>query len=39
MQRFADTSYLTERIYHIVLQNSIPAQIRQLILFFSNDKG
>ena len=26
-------SYLTESFYHVVLQNSIPAQIRQLIIW------
>ena len=31
--------YLTESVYKDVLQNSIPAQIRQLILYISNDKG
>jgi len=33
---FADVrvSYLTESIYKVVLQKSIPAQIRQLILYY-----
>ena len=32
-------SYLTASVYNVVLQKSIPAQIRQLILDVSNDKG
>ena len=42
---FADTlnqtggSYLTESVYNVVLQKSIPAQIRQLFLYISNDRG
>ena len=31
--------YLTESVYKIVSQESIPAQIRQLIPYISNDKG
>ena len=31
--------YLTESVYQVVLQKSIPAQIRQLILYISNSKG
>ena len=31
--------HLTESAYKVVLQESIPAQIRQLILCISNDKG
>ena len=29
----------TESVYEVVLQKSIPAQIRQLILFIINNKG
>ena len=29
-----DQSYLTESAYKVVLQKSIPAQIRQLILYY-----
>ena len=36
---FEDHSYLTESIYKVVLQKSIPAQIRQLILYISNNQG
>ena len=32
-------SYLTESVYKVVLQMSIPAQIRQRVLYISNDKG
>ena len=32
-------SRLTESVFEVVLQKSIPAQIRQLILFDINDKG
>ena len=28
-----------ERVFNVVLQKSIPAQIRQLILYISNNKG
>jgi hypothetical protein len=31
--------HLTDRVYKVVLQKSIPAQIRQLIKRISNDKG
>ena len=31
--------YLTESVYTVVLQNSIPAQILQLILYMSNSEG
>jgi len=31
--------YLSESVYKVVLQKSIPAQIRQLILYISNNKG
>ena len=31
--------YLTETVYKVVLQKSIPAQTRQLILDISNSKG
>ena len=31
--------YLTERVNKVVLQMSIPAQIRQLIFYISNNKG
>jgi len=31
--------YLTESVYKVVLQKSIPAQIRQLILHICNNKG
>ena len=30
---------LTEGLYKVVLHESIPAQIRQLNLYVSNDKG
>jgi len=32
------TFYLTESVYKVVLQKSSPAQVRQLILYISNDK-
>ena len=32
-------TYLTESVYKVVLQKSIPPQIRQLIPYISNDKG
>ena len=32
-------TYLTQRAYKVVLQKSIPAQIRQLILHVSDDQG
>ena len=32
-------SYLTETVYKVVLRKSIPAQIRQFILYISHDKG
>ena len=32
-----DKVYLTERVYKVVLQKSIPAQICQLILYISNN--
>jgi hypothetical protein len=32
-------SYLTESAYKVVLQKSVPAQIRPLILYVSNDIG
>ena len=46
-QRGADTPalpgpprlYLTESVYKVVFQKSIPAQIRQLIVYVSNNKG
>jgi len=31
--------YLTESVYKLVLQKSIPAQIRELFANISNDKG
>ena len=31
--------YLTESAYKVVLQKLIPVQIRQLIIYISNDKG
>jgi len=31
--------YLTESVYQVVLQNSIPTQIRQLIIYIRNSKG
>ena len=31
--------YLAESVHIVFLQKSIPAQIRQLILYISNDKG
>ena len=30
---------LTKSVYEVVLQKSIPAQIRQIVLYFSNNKG
>ena len=33
------SSYLTERVYQVVLQQSVPAQIRQLVLYISNAQG
>ena len=33
------TYHLTESVYKVVWQKSIPAQIRQLILHSSHDKG
>jgi len=32
-------SYLTESVYQVVLPKSIPAQIRQLIVHISKNKG
>jgi len=32
-------SYLTQRVFKVVLQKSIPAQIRQLIICISDNKG
>ena len=34
-----ELSYLTESVYNVVLQQSIPAQIRQRILCISKNKG
>ena len=31
--------YLTESIYQVVLQKSIPLRIRQLVLYLSDNKG
>ena len=31
--------YLTESVYEVVLEKSIPTQIRQLVLYIRNDKG
>ena len=31
--------YLIESLYNVVLHESIPAQIRQLILYISNNNG
>ena len=31
--------HLTESVYKVVLQKSIPTQIRQLILYISDDEG
>ena len=36
--RQVDHSYFTYSVYKIVLQESIPAQIRQLILYIINDE-
>ena len=38
-QRGANRFNLTESVYKVVLQKSISAQIRQLILCISNDQG
>ena len=35
----ARRSYLTESVYKVVLQKSIPAKIRQLMLYISDYKG
>ena len=35
---FAVQTYLTESVYNVVLQNFIPAQIRQFILCISNNR-
>ena len=32
-------AYRTESVYKVVLQKSIPTQIRQLILYVSNNEG
>ena len=32
-------AYLTASVYKVVLQKSIPTQVRQLILYISNNKG
>ena len=32
-------SYLTKSLSQVVLQKSIPTQIRQLLLYISNDEG
>jgi len=37
--RFCRQFYLTESVYKVVLQNSVPAQICQRILYISNNKG
>ena len=37
--RYVRQLYLTESVYKIVVQKSIPAQIRQLTLYMSNNKG
>ena len=37
--RSASGFYLTDDFHEIVLQKAIPAQIRHLILYFSNDEG
>ena len=34
-----DETYLTARVYEVVLQKPIPAQIRQLIVYMSNNGG
>ena len=39
MFQVGSTAYLTESVYKLVLRKSIPAQIRQLILHISNNKG
>ena len=31
--------YLTERVYNVVVQKSIAAQVRQLIIHIRNNKG
>ena len=31
--------YLTESVYEVVLQKSVPAEIRPLILYVSNNEG
>ena len=31
--------YLTESVYKVVFKKSIPAQIRELIIYVSNNKG
>ena len=31
--------YLTESVVQVVVQKSMPAQIRQLVLFISNNEG
>ena len=36
---FPEQSYLTESVYKVVLQKSIPTQIRPLILVISNNEG
>ena len=36
---FGETRSYLENDYKVVLQRSIPTQIRQLILYISNDKG
>ena len=32
-------SYLTQSVFTVVLQKSIPTQIRQLVLYMSNSEG
>ena len=32
-------THITESVYKVALQESIPAQFRQLVLYISNDKG
>ena len=38
-EQMPGTSYLTENVYTVVLQKSIAAQIRQLIIYISDHEG
>ena len=37
--RLSVWSYLTQRVFKVILQKATPTQIRQLVLYISNSKG